>query len=308
MAISVTEANTVSNHGFDALVEQQIYAKSAVLTRLKQMQKVNTGGYDLRTNIRYAKLGRSGSVDPEAQIVFSKSTTRTAAVFNRAYYEGDTVITMKERAENYGKGQIVNLIKDKTQELSEDFYNAFATDLYTAATSANPVTSLSAIVGSASLGGIAAADVATWKAATLASTTLSLACVGTAVAGATFGTDKPTMHITTLNLWDKFNRLMVSNVRYEDKAMANAGFDNIKWYSAPVIGDQLCPASTWYGLDMNALELRVDPAFNFKITQWMDLDVAGYPNSLGKVMTFAGQLVTNMRQTCFKFTALDYTN
>jgi hypothetical protein len=90
--------------------------------------------------------------------------------------------------------------------------------------------------------------------------------------------------------------------------MANAGFQNVTFKGAPVVGDAHCPTNDWWGLDTSCLELLVHSDYGPKIGDWMELDVAGYPNSLVKLLTWAGNLVSKRRNTHFKYTALVYTN
>jgi len=310
MALTVDQANTVSNHGLDKMLKQQVYESSPLLTKLQQGNKVKAdGGTDIRFNIRYAKLGRSNTVGSREQITFGLKDTRTAAFLDWAYYEGDTMITWDERVKNTGKSKIIDLITDKTKELKEDFYDRVVTDIFTTNPKGGGIIALPVIVdATTTYAGVAKTDATVWVASEYSRATLSLftgtSTLAYAVSHATFGKDHPTIHITTRDLQNKFEAAMYTNIRYEDKDMANAGFANVTFRDAPVIGDYACPASTWYGLDTNNMELRYHPDYDMVVSEWKEIDIAGFPNALVKIMTWAGNLVCKSRQTCFKFTAL----
>jgi hypothetical protein len=285
------------------------------LVKLKKENKIKrAGGRDIRFTIRYTDLGTAEAIDPAGQVSFQQVDTRTAGVLDWKYYKAQTMMNWDQRVQNDGdKFRAINLIKDLTSELKEEFYNKMATDLYTANPNGNGFAALPTIVDATdAYAGIYPSDAANWAATESTETTLTLfsgtQSLAYMVAQATFGKHAPTIHITTRNLQNKFESLMYDQVRYEDKEMANAGFQNVTFKGAPVIGDAHCPASSWWGLDTDCMELLVHSDYGPKIGDWMELDVAGYPNSLVKLLTWAGNLVSKRRNTHFKYTALVYTN
>ena len=89
--------------------------------------------------------------------------------------------------------------------------------------------------------------------------------------------------------------------------LAEAGFDNIVFMGGPVVGDFYVTASYWYGLNIDDIEFVVHPDFDFKLTDWFGLEQAGHPESLARVISFAGNLTNTQRRAAFKYTDLDYT-
>ena len=311
MALSVDQINTVSNKGIDKTMVQNVYDSTPFFVKLKMDGGMKAdGGIDMRWNIYSQKLGRADAIDPAKQLSFGQVSTRTAAVLTRVFYEVDTMVTWQDRDRNYGQGQIIDLAGDKAKELKRDMIDRMSTDLFVANPNGNGIQPLPTVVsGTTTYAGIAVADAASWASIHVtASTTMALATATTSlmyqVERATFGTDGPAIHITTKDLAVKFESLMVGNVRYEDKAMANAGFHNVTLYDAPVIGDPYCPTDYWFGLDTKNMEWRYSPDFNMKVTPWKEMDILGFPNSLVKVMTWSGNLVCKSRQTCFKYSDL----
>lgn len=315
MAISVSEANAVSAEGFDKTLTQIVFEDSPFFTKMKQDNKIKRdGGRDIRFGVRYDALSAADAVDPSAQAEFNQKDTRTEGVLNWKYYLGQTMMNWDERVKNSGsKYQKINLIKEKTAELKEDFYNRLATDLYTSNSNGNGIVALPTIVDATdSYAGISPSDATNWASAESASVTLTLFSGANSlaymVAQATFGKKAPTIHVTTRNLQNKFESLMYTSIQYRDKKMANAGFDNITFRGAPVIGDAHCTSKAWYGLCTDEMEVIVHSDYDMKVSEWMDADIAGYVNTLIKTMTANLNIVCKNRRTQFKYTALVHTN
>jgi hypothetical protein len=312
MALDITQANAVSKKVFDETLVQTCYDKSPFWVRMKQENKVRKYfGTSIQFPIRYKQADLADSVTPDSQVIFRSPDTRTAAVVDMAYYRSKTLITWQERSQNAGEGQIVDLLKEKAKEMGDALYHTFATDLYTYRDSKS-ITPISYIVDSTiTYGGIAYTDASTWAAWHDASTT-ALTLYGAGSLSyyqnlATFGTDGPKLHVTTRNLYSKFMSLFEGQKIYSDNRLADAGFDNIKFMGAPIVADAYCPVSNWYGLDIGAMEFCVHPNYDFKLTDWFTLEQAGHPESMARVLSFAGNLKCTQRRTSFKLSGLNYT-
>lgn len=314
MAFTINELNAVSKKYFDSTLTQQIYEKSPFFAKLKADKQIITdGGVSIQWPVRTSKLGKAGSTGARTQVIFDSVETRTGADIPWVYYDSETMLHWDEKVANSGKGKIIDLAKDKAQELLEDLREALYASIFsTSGVSGTDLETLDRIISAAdTYGGIAVADAAAWAGVEdSTTTTMKLYGAGSlseARNNATFGTDQPTMHITTRDLVSKYESLLQPQQRYEDKQMANLGFANITFHNKPVIGDVFCPAGYWFGIDMTAMELRVHKDNNMKVTDWFELKQAGYPNALAKYVAFVGNLMARRRRTSFKFSALDYT-
>lgn len=313
MALSISELNTVSKKYFETGIKQQAYDLSPFYAYLKAKKKIRySGGTSIQFPIRYRKFNKGGGQAARQQVVFQSYPTRTAGDVAWKYYIVPTMMHWDEKAKNAGVGQIVDLLKDKTQEQKEEMADQLATDLYATTQGTYDIDPLSTMVDSSTTyAGIAVADAANWASQESTATTLLIdgqyslnyyrnLC--------TFGRYKPTHHFTTRNLASKYESLLTPNVRYEDKMMANLGFDNVTFHGKPVIGDYYCTDNYWYGLDMEQFELVVHSDYDMDYGKgWFSLEQAGFPYSVGRTMAFMGNPICRMRKTSFKFTALDYT-
>lgn len=313
MALSIDQANAVSKKVFDETLVQTAYDKSPFWVKMKQENKISKYfGTSIQWPIRYKQADIAAAVSPDDQVEFRSPDTRTAAVLAMAYYRSKSLITWKERSENSGEGQIVDLMKEKAKEMQDALYHTFATDLYDYNSSGKGIEPIENIVDSTqTYGGIAVADASTWASWRDASTT-ALTLYGAGSLSyyqnlATFGTDGPKLHVTTRNLYSKFMSLFEGQKVYQDNRLADAGFDNIKFMGAPIVADYYCQTSCWYGLDIGQMEFCVHPSYNFKLTDWFTLEQAGHPESFARVISFAGNLKCTNRRTSFKYTGLNYT-
>jgi len=315
MALGIDELNTVSKKYFDPTLKQQVYDDSPFMALLKKRHQIKLGGgVKIQWGIRYQSLALADATDPRAQIIFQTKQTRTGAELDWAYYTVPAMLHWDEQAKNSGPGRIVNLLEDKTKEQKEDINDVLCTALFsTSPATANDIQPLDDIVDSATTyAGIAVSDAAKW-AAQENSTTTTLNIFGTSSLTyyrnlCTFGKNLPSLHITTRDLASKFESLLQPQQRYEDKEMANLGFANVTFYGKPVIGDYYCPANAWFGLDIGQFELFVHKDYNFDTGKgWFSLEQAGYPNAVGRVVSWQGNLKCYCRKTSFKYTALDYT-
>lgn len=314
MALTYSELDSVSQKYFDQTLTQQVYEEDPFYAKVFKKNNVTwSGGSQIQWPIRYTKLGTGQWFGARDQIAYTGNETRTAAIESWKYLNAQTVIHMDEKIKNGGKGQIIDLVKDKTQELREEITDKFSTAIYATTAAANAITPLSTIVDSATTyAGIAVADASEWASQEDGSVTeLSLYgqySLSYYINLCSFGKNSPTYHITTKNLLAKLESLLEPQKRYEDKETADIGFRNITFHGGNVVvATPYMTSGYWYGLDMDQFEIRYHPDYNFKTTDWMELPQAGYPYAAAKIVTWAGNLLCRMRKTSFKLTALDYT-
>jgi hypothetical protein len=316
MALSVDEANTVSSRYFDQTMTSQVYDTSPLFTRLKGKEKISwDGGTQIQFPIRYRELGLAAAISPRSQISYQQKETRTGGVLDWAYYVVPGLISWDERAKNVGKAQIINLIRDKTEEMNSDLFEKFADDLFTATQGALNIQMLQTIISAATTyAGITVADAPLWISNFVDTTTTRLVLYGTAGSAAaainscSLGKEKPDLIITTRNLFNKFESLVEPQKQYTgDSDLAKAGFTSFKFHDADVVADAHVTAGDTYLLNTNQLELRYHPDNNFQATSWSEMEQVGFPNALSKTVSWAGNLVCRQRCTQGRWHALDYT-
>ena len=312
MALNIDQANTVSRKVYDETLVQTCYDNSPFWVRMKQENKVKKHfGTSIQWPIRYKQADIAGAVNPDDQVEFRNLDTRTAAVLQMVYYRSKSLITWKERSENTGEAKIIDLLGEKAKEMQQALYHTFATDLYANGGTKSIVPIVDIVDSTTTYGGIAYTDASTWASWRDASTTaLTLYGAGSLsyyLNRASFGTEGPSLQVTTKDLYSKFMSQFEGQKVYQDNRLADAGFDNIKFMGAPIVADYYATAKLWLGLDIGAFEFCVHPDYAFKLTDWFKLEQAGHPESMARVISFAGNLKCTQRRTSFKMTNLDYT-
>jgi hypothetical protein len=315
MALSVTEANTVTSKFFDSkkVSTQQVYEDDPFFNKIARDKRVVTrGGSQIQFPIRYRKLENADAVGSDTRVTFQTKTTRTAGVLDWKYYSADALVTWAERQQNKGKPQIVDLMADKEEELRQDMSDRLFTDLYTANPNGLGYTSLAEIVDSAgAYAGVDVSDASEWASQEDNSTTEMVLYGSNSLSyymnTCMFGKFAWDIIVTTRNLVAKFESLVEPQKRYQDKETADAGFRNVTFHGVPFLGTPHMPADTLYGLCTKVFEFRVDPEWDMKPSEWTELFAAGLPRHMGKVVSLVCNLACKMRKVNFKATALDYT-
>lgn len=314
MALTLNDINATTLPEVDKLIVDNVYDQSPFFKKLKSMKKVAADGYRFEWVIRSKQQGLADAIDPNAKTEFMSPHTRERAYDVWRYYRGHAMITLEEKALNYGKGQVVNLQIDKAEEMKEDLANKLATDVYTANANGKGLTPLATIIGTTTAyAGWTSTDIPTW-ASTVDSSTTALEIYGgsTTLTGmrnaAWFGGKKPNFHLTTRELMARYEAKLEPKQRYEgDSKEAGLGFTSLFFYGDPVIGDPFCPSGYWYGLCMDVFELKVHPELNELVSKWIELDQVGQPGSFVRYVSFVGNLKCKDRQPHFVFSALDST-
>jgi hypothetical protein len=300
-------------------MKQQVYDEHPFLAKMRAEEKITIdGGTKIQVPIRYKKLDKAGSAGFREQFVFEGVQTRTAIELDWKAMKAETVLFWDEKIKNAGSGRIINLAKEKATELKEDFLDKMATKLLQVHTDVGDLDfeSLDNIVDdSTSYGGLnpgdTDVDLSEW-ASTVDSSTTALNIYGSNSLSymrsqATFGKREPTMHLTTRELFTKYESIIQPQQRYEDKQMANLGFSTLTFHKKPVVEDPYVLTGYWYGIDTNAFEIFVKEGEDMDVSDWFSLEQAGYPKTTAKYMTAVLNIICRMRKTSFKFEALDYT-
>jgi hypothetical protein len=314
MALAIAEANAVSSRYYDKHLTEQAYDEHVLWTKMKNNNLVKVkGGADLSWPIRYRRLDKADAIGAREQLSFEQYETRALPKLDWVYYYANALISWDERVKNAGKQKVVDLLADKATEMQQDMFYRFATDLWTSNPNGLGIVPLSTIVATGTYGDIDDADATTWYSPWNEGTATILTLYGSTsvskmINTCTLGSNRPDFHITTRDLYSKFMSLYEGHKVINDNKLAEAGFDNCKFLGATIAPDSFTPVSNWYGLDINQYEFWVHNDFNFKLNDWFELEQAGFPNAMARVMTVALNLVCRMRKTSGKFTTLNYAS
>ena len=220
-------------NGGTKIVEPLIYGTNSTVA--------SYGGYD------------SLSLSPQSGI--------TAAEYDWKQYAASISISGIEEAKNNGEQEIINLLEAKIMQAEESIREGFNQMFFADGTgnSGKDWNGLGNLVeASGTVGGINRATSGNeyWRSYEDNSVgALTLAQMSTAYNTVSVGNDHPDMILTTQTLFEKYEALLVPQLRYTDTKTADAGFQNLLYKAAPVAYDVHCPAETMFVLNSKYLTL-----------------------------------------------------
>ena len=179
------------------------------------------------------------------------------------------VINGLEQIQNSGKEAVHNLLKSRIRNLEKSLKNTIATGLFAdgTGTSSKEIGGLQLLVsdaGTGTVGGIVSSTWTFWQnykydfsdnSVTPGTTTIQHA-MNSSWVNTVRGADKIDMWVGDSVYWTYYLESLQANQRFTDDKMAQAGFMNIMYMTAPVFFDDQCPASHMYGLNTDYLFLR----------------------------------------------------
>ena len=314
MALTISEANAVSHEYFDDVCYEQVYETNALLGDIKKggrVKEISKGlGTKIQFPIRYKELGDAEAIDPDAGRVTVGRQTRTGATLDPKFYKVDIPMTWKERNQNFGPEQIIDLMKDKATEGVQDMSEKMSDDFYQAEASrgGNDVNGFFNCVqaSTTSYAGIDQDDASNWNAGLYDTTTTVVSMHGTTaslwyLAESCWFNGFPDLFVTTLLLAGVYASKLQPGERRAPEG-GRAGATDLYFNGIPVLIDTHVPTAAWLALTMKYLWLHVHPNDNFAVGAWEN-DPDSY-KGIRSLMTFNGNFVFVVRRAFGAYTAL----
>lgn len=290
-----------------------IFQNLALLDVLNKRAKTRRkGGLKLLEPLMYAKSTSGGSYSGWDTFDISPQEGLTNAEFLWKYYYWSVTISGQEEQENAGEAQQIDLLESKWDQAKLSMVDDIGRDLFLDGTGngGKNITGLALMVdNSGTYGNIARASNSWWSSQENGN------AVALTVAGANglrrmfndcaFGQMKrtPNLIITTQILFEAYEALMDSNMRYSNTGEQNVGFanPNLMFRNAPMFWDDYCQSGHLYMLNTEYIKWIVNSDRDFVPTAWKVPT-----NQDGKVaqILFAGNLTASNCRHQGKFTAL----
>ncbi len=309
MALSLTEIQAVTND-YVKKITTDIYFEDNVLLymlmsggkfmdSLVQPGDLVDGGEKIREILEYDK-SHSGAYGNTTKIPQSKKDILNAARFRWAGYYGSNAIDLDDQVQNTGDAATVSLVQSKVDNIRKTIRDKMGDSVYSAASTTKDILGLGDLFNTTTAtayGSIAEDDMAKWKAnAITGSLAISYKAMQTLRRTAAVGQSvakRPNLYITTEALKDGFERTLQSQVRYQDKKLANAGFENITFGGQPVVADDKQTAGYCDALNLNFMKLRTHSKYAFTTPKWEYSK--DQPDTLVANIRWVGQMTTNHR-------------
>lgn len=264
---SFDEILTTTLNNYIPKLTDNIFSARPLFYALTNGQTMRTvsGGAKIIVPVIYGKNTTAQSYAGTETILTAAQTGISAAEYNWGQYAATVTINGMEEAKNNGEAQIIDLLEGKifqTQEtIIENMNTMFHGDGTTKSTDWNGLANIvdGSVLAGNELGGITptAALGNTWWASNEVALggALTTAAMGTSYNNVSVGNDQPTIIMTTQALYEKYEGLLTSNIRYTDTDMADAGFQNLMFKGAPVTFDGATPSGVVYFLNTKYLQL-----------------------------------------------------
>ena len=283
-----------------------IFKDLVLLNHLNERGRVQVeeGGTSIVEPLMYAVNNTVASYAGYDTIDLTPQDGISAAEYQWKQMAASIAISGIEEAKNRGTEAIIKLLNAKIQQSEMSLKSSLNSMLYSDGTGngGKDFNGLGNIVGTQdnSVGGIDSTTNTWWNPtqATNMAATLSLVNMADVYNRASKGSDVADLIVTNNSLYEKYESLLTPNVRYQDVAKANAGFQNLMFKQTPMVFDlALATDATeapMYFLNTKYLKLTGMTSHWFATTDFQKGTVAGVDARYALVMAF-GELTCSNR-------------
>ena len=283
-----------------------IFKDLVLLNHLNERGRVQVeeGGTSIVEPLMYAVNNTVASYAGYDTIDLTPQDGISAAEYQWKQMAASIAISGIEEAKNRGTEAIIKLLNAKIQQSEMSLKSSLNSMLYSDGTGngGKDFNGLGNIVGTQdnSVGGIDSTTNTWWNPtqATNMAATLSLVNMADVYNRASKGSDVADLIVTNNSLYEKYESLLTPNVRYQDVAKANAGFQNLMFKQTPMVFDLAlatdASAAPMYFLNTKYLKLTGMTSHWFATTDFQNGTVAGVDARYALVMAF-GELTCSNR-------------
>jgi hypothetical protein len=283
----------------------------------KGRKRMEKGGVKIVEPLIYAENTGFSSYADYDRISITPQTGITAAEYEWRQLAVPVVISGIEEFKNQGDSAVINLLEAKVTQAEETMKAQMNVMLFGDGTGngGKDWLGLRALVGDHDLGPATVGNINCetagnefWRSGVdynAGATVLTEAIMRSLYNSATDGgNDVPDFGVTTLALFEKYESLLTTNMRYTDELSANLGFTNLTYKGKPIFWDGDCPAGYMFFLNSKYLTLVGGADRWFKSTPFTSpFDSAHASSGAGtfvdarySVITTYGQFTTNNRR------------
>lgn len=256
------------------------------------------GGLTIREPLLYALNDTVASYSGYDTIDVTPQDGIGYAEYDWKSIAGSVTISYEEEWQNTGKSAIIKLLTSKMEQLDLTFVETFNQMWFGDGTGngGKDFLGLQALIAaSGEVGGIDSSTETWWR--SVVDSSMNIAAnineLNTLYNSVTRGPQKPDFEVTTQAGFEKYESLASPNIRFQNTALAELGFDSLAHKGASVTFDAYCPSGNWFLLNSNFLKLITHSA------AWMQRFPFIQPhNQLAKTSLVAavGNLTTNNRR------------
>jgi len=308
------------NDNFDALLSttlqnyrptlvDNIFTARVLLEHLNSRGRIvmEEGGSQIIEPLVYAVNDTTGSYSGYDSIDLTPQEGISAAQYDWKQMAASIAISGIEEAKNRGSEAIIKLLNAKIMQSEESIKESLNDMLFASGTPGNSGKDFNGIGwiidASNVVGNIDPATNDWWKSYEDNSVAaLTQAQMATAYNTASRGNDHPDLVVTTQTLFQAYEALLTPQVRYQDTAKANLGFQNLMFKQTPVVFDVSCGSGNMFFINSKYLALTAMNGHWFTTSAFQQGTVAGVDARYALILAF-GQLTCSNRARQAKLTA-----
>ena len=297
---------TASLADYSKTLVDNVYDANVVLRMLKDNKKTIDGGNSIVVNLLKEEQDDGGFYKGADTLNTAQGNYVTQCEYRWQNVYEPIVMHRDEERQNSGQShQIISLAASKAESSEKAIAKRMEQALSVPTVAAGELIDLDTLVDTGTLGSIAGGTYPFWQATETSSgafATQGLTDMTTATyaVSSSANEDNPTVYLTNKTIFQKFEQTRLSLERISNGTLdANAGFKNLTFKGVPVVYGNYIGAGKMYGLNMNYIQLAVDSATDFAMTEF-----ASPVNQTIKVayILFRGNLITDNRRRNFKLT------
>ena len=284
MALDYDNLSALTKDKYIPLLVDNVFKTNILTHRLLRKSKAAASGNKVLQPLEYGKAAAKGFYEGYSVLDTSPSEVFSDAVYN--WKQGYVTISVsgKEEAINSGPERVIDLLEAKIKNAEKSIKDLFGDQLYSdVGDDEEGFIGLKHIIdtgdSSGKLGGIARADYNWWKSnvTTLSSnnafTDLAVSSGPNSIGRkmremygkCSVGSDQPTLIVTDQVNFDAYEEALSGQKRFgpSSQALADIGFQALKYRGADVVVDDKCPAGEMYFLNENYMGFRHHKKRNF---------------------------------------------
>lgn len=290
-----------------------VYFKSNVLL-YKLLSRGDTfdGGKRIQSNLEYGKAN-SGTYGPTSELPINKTEILTAAYFEYAAYYATLTADMDDNLINAGAAQVVDIVLSKLKNAEKTIRDTMASAIYGSRAEGiavdpkgKPFLGLKDLFNQSdafAYGEIKPSDLKRedgshmWKTGAITEArTMSFKFMQELRRAASIDVTregKPDLYLTTELLQDAYERSLQVQVRYSDKKLLDAGFDNVLFKGAAVVADDKQAEGYIDAFNSKYLKIKTHSKRNFTKPVWQS--PIRQPETMTANIRWVGQLICSNR-------------
>lgn len=270
MALTYAQLSSIAQNAIEKTLTNNVYSSTPILKRFSDKAKKVGGGLQIQVPVISSAPTGGGSYSDLDTLTIAKTDNISAAVYDWKQYYEPVRVSRLDLAKTSGDAGKLDLIASKIKIAESNFSENLSNGMFSDGTgnSGKDITGFAALMSvSSTYGGIAPADMATWKANVLTNATdraLTLALIQQLDGACSDGKEAPTLFVARQNVYDEAYNLFTAFQRIESEEMGKLGFKSLMVNGKPLVVDSHAPAQSILALNEEYVNLFIHKDNNMR--------------------------------------------